>query len=318
MARRKDVFHSKVLQKLYPPPPKEETSHIPQCFTDSSTKKTHEKRKVKQQSGANQSRRMYTVLPPPPGFDLHSQESATPFGTQSRNSAEDPVEDIVYEATEDAHDEEEDEEQIGRKRKRRKRKAANHPHSEKDTPLSTVHGQTAGVEGGESLISKNKKRKLKKKRHKEKLLSMGLMPRANALEFTYQKDVQGHEEQVEEEQEEDGKSAAEVTDFLRRTLEMCKSDSKASHLSAPLDDLLQSIVSRSRPERVLGLLHSLKAFVQGNERDKLEEALKELHNNCDLSAGETSAIISLFQYWITDILPLPADEKTRLSSTHHH
>lgn len=64
-------------------------------------------------------------------------------------------------------------------------------------------GQAPMDEGG-ARISKNKQRKLKKKRHKEKLLSMGLMPQATALEFTYRKD---------EEDDDSRGRAAEVSDL---------------------------------------------------------------------------------------------------------
>lgn len=67
-------------------------------------------------------------------------------------------------------------------------------------------------------MSKNKKRKLKKKRHKEKLRSMGLIPQAAALEFTYKKDGE------EEEEEDDERRATEVSDFLRTTMKLYASD----------------------------------------------------------------------------------------------
>lgn len=72
-------------------------------------------------------------------------------------------------------------------------------------------------------MSKNKKRKLKKKRHKEKLRSMGLIPQAAALEFTYKKDV---EEEEEDEEEDDERRATEVADFLRTTMKLYASDCK--------------------------------------------------------------------------------------------
>lgn len=119
-------------------------------------------------------------------------------------------------------DEEQEAEEQRRRRKRKKKKATVCQDSGNDeaTPGSesgTGQNQTAGDEGAER-ISRNKKRKLKKKRHKQKLLSMGLMPRAAALEFTYQKDG--------EEEEEDERRAAEVSDFLRTTMEMYLSDCK--------------------------------------------------------------------------------------------
>lgn len=120
-------------------------------------------------------------------------------------------------------DEEQEAEEQRRRRRKRKKKATVCQDSGNDeatlgSESGTGQNQTAGDEGAER-ISRNKKRKLKKKRHKQKLLSMGLMPRAAALEFTYQKDG-------EEEEEEDERRAAEVSDFLRTTMEMYLSDCK--------------------------------------------------------------------------------------------
>lgn len=95
---------------------------------------------------------------------------------------------------------------------------------------SAGQGGTPADEGGER-ISRNKKRKLKKKRHKEKLLSRGLIPRAAALEFTYIKDVE----------QEDGneRRAAEVSDFLRTTMKSYMSDCKCQEWQClPLSDRL--------------------------------------------------------------------------------
>lgn len=126
----------------------------------------------------------------------------------------------VHESDEELdHDKEEE----TRKRRRRRKRVSN-PHQccGKDT-AAPESGPSAGRSGtpaderGER-ISMNKKRKLKKKRHKERLLAMGLMPRAAALEFTYKKDVE----------REDGnkRQAAEVSDFLRTTMKSYISDCK--------------------------------------------------------------------------------------------
>lgn len=130
-----------------------------------------------------------------------------------------------HESDEVLDEEQEAEEQRRRRRRKRKKKGTicQDCGNDEATPGSesgTGQSQTAVDEGAER-ISRNKKRKLKKKRHKQKLLSMGLMPRAAALEFTYQKD--GEEE---EGQKEDERRAAEVSDFLRTTMEMYLSDCK--------------------------------------------------------------------------------------------
>lgn len=53
---------------------------------------------------------------------------------------------------------------------------------------------------------------------------MGMMPRATALEFTYKKEVE--EAEKEKEVEDNETRAAEVSDFLRTTMEIYKSDCK--------------------------------------------------------------------------------------------
>ncbi|XP_040916816.1 glutamate-rich protein 1 isoform X2 [Toxotes jaculatrix] len=269
------------------------------------------------QSAANPQRRMYTVLPPPADYKTHSEKSVTLPQLESINSAEDPAEESDRESNEEL-DQDKDQDKQTRKRRRRKRKPALDQDSGKDgaapgSESSAGQSQTA-VDGGAEHISRNKRRKLKKKRHKEKLLSMGVMHRATALEFTYQKDG-------EEEEEDNERRAAEVSDFLRTTLEIYMSDSslcvdKLPLLSGAVDDLLSHISSGCKPNPVLKQLYSLKAFVQQRETDKVEKALKELDSSSCMSAEETTAVVSLFQYWITDILPMQGDKKTGLSTPH--
>ncbi|XP_018553330.1 glutamate-rich protein 1 [Lates calcarifer] len=325
----KKYFSQKYSRGFTPQLPNWRKEPSPPCIVDALAKKTFVKRKVSQndtaagdagqtQSAANPHRRMYTVLPPPADYKTHSKKSITLPQLESINSPEDPAVESVHESNEEL-DQDKEQEEHKRKRRRRKRKLTLQQDSGQDgsgpgSEHSTGQSQTAVDEGGER-ISRNKKRKLKKKRHKERLLSMGVMPRAAALEFTYQKDGE------EEEEEDNERRAAEVSDFLRTTLEIYMSDSslradKLPLLSGTVDDLLSHISSRCQPNPVLKQLHSLKAFVQQKATDKLEKALRELDNNSPMSAEGTAAVVSLFQYWITDILPMQGDKKTGLSATH--
>ncbi|XP_029349581.1 glutamate-rich protein 1 [Echeneis naucrates] len=328
MTHRKEVFQSKVLQRLYPTAPKAEKEPSPPRIVEAPTKKTFEKRKsyegdtVGGDAGQTQSagilhRRIYTVLPPPADYKTCVEQSVTLSQLDSINSAEDPADKSIHKSNEEP-DQDKIREEQKRKKRRKKRKQTLHQDSgQSSTALGTEssigHGQMA-VDEGAGHISKNKKRKLKKKKHKEKLLSMGVMPRAAALEFTYQKDV------VEEEEDNETR-AAEVSDFLRTTLKIYMSDSSLHLEKRPLtpgavDDLLSHISSVCTPNCVLKQLYSLKAFVQHKETDKLEKALKELYNNSCVSEEEVAAVVSLFQYWITDILPMQRENITRVSKTH--
>lgn len=319
MSHRKEVFQSKVLQKLYPAAQKQEKEPIPSHIVEALAKKTYIKKELcgegsvsedagKTQSAAKLARRMYTVLPPPAGYKTDSEKCVTLHQLEGLNCADNPAEESVPD------EEPEQDKEDGQKRKRRKRKPALHTDSEKDgashvSESSTGQSQTPEDDGGES-ISRNKKRKLKKKRHKEKLISMGLVPRATALEFTYKR----------EEEEVDELALSEMSHFLRTTMEIYMSDSSSADklplLPQTLDDLLSGIASKQKPTSVLKQLCCLKTFVQQTKSSKLEKALEELQNTSSLSADESAAVVTLFRYWITDILPMQGDKKTSLSTVH--
>ncbi|KAM9842650.1 uncharacterized protein erich1 [Aulostomus maculatus] len=316
MTHRNEVFQSKVIQKLYPASPKSEKDPSPPCIPENVAQKKLVKRKAAKGdagmtgSAANLGRRLYTVLPPPADYNADSVKSVTLFQQDNINSAEDPAEVSVQECSD--QDEEAEEQKRRKRRRKRKMKRTSHGDSGENGTVAlreSSSGQSgAHVDEGRERISSNKKRKLKKKRHKEKLLSMGVRARASALEFTYQRDG-------------DERRAAEVSDFLRTTMDIYVSDSsmqaeKLAHLPETLDDLLSDISSRSRPTSLLEQLYSLKALVQQKETDGLAKALEELGSSTHMLAEEAAAVVSLFQYWITDILPMQGDKKTELSITH--
>ncbi|XP_074548824.1 uncharacterized protein erich1 [Halichoeres trimaculatus] len=328
MAHRKEIFQTKVLQKLYPSAPKPEKETRPPQTVEIPAKKLCVKRKASQedstatgdtkktQSSSNPDRRrLYTVLPPPADYKPHSEKSITLPLIESINSAEDPAEESSHDSDGGLDQDKEGKEQK-RRRRRKNRKPVPHQESGRDGAAPESESSTGQsltpVDEGEEHISRNKKRKLKKKRHKEKLRSLGLTPRAAALEFTYQKD--GTEEQEEEDIE---RRAAEVAEFLRTTTEIYLSDSSSREdklaLSEAVNNLLGNIASTDKPASVLKPLYSLKVLVQQKEADKLEKALEEFQNTSFLSEEETTAVVSLFQYWITDILTMQG-EKTVSSS----
>uniref|UniRef100_G3NUF8 Glutamate rich 1 n=1 Tax=Gasterosteus aculeatus aculeatus TaxID=481459 RepID=G3NUF8_GASAC len=331
MARREEVFQSKVFQKLYPAPPKREKELSPPGTVDALSRKTHVKGKASQREtatgdfsltfgdagrkpiAANPGRRMYTVLPPPTDHKTDSEKSVTLPQLESVNSADDPADRITdRDSDEEPVQDKEEEEEPKRRRKRRKRKPDRHQDSGKDGAAGVSESgpgrsRAPEDEGGENM-SRNKKRKLKKKRHKEKLLAMGLMPRAAALEFTYRK-------AEEEEEEEDNETrAAEVSDFLRTTMETYMSDPSLRSDQRPLlcgtvNNLLSRVAGGCCPPSALQQLYALKALVQRRQPHNLEKALVELLGTSPLPSGETAAVVSLFRYWIAHVLPMQGDEE---------
>ncbi|XP_035598485.1 glutamate-rich protein 1 [Oncorhynchus keta] len=325
MAHRKEVFQSKVLQRLYPLPPKlekEPSSSPPEFVLDKSS--------VKQKIGLEEctitgdggiipsstqpGRRMYTVIAPPAEYKTGAEGSVTLSQPAYINTVQDP-------ADENAH-ESEGEGERQRVRRRRKRKGKTAPgggtvtgQATDSNPEDPTMAPTPTEEKGEWL-SKNKRRKLKKKRHKEKLLSLGLMPRSAALEFTYQRKGNGEEEDEEMRQ----RRAADVMDFLRTTQEIYVSDRSLPagrlHVSSGVvEGLLTSLSNGTFPPPVLAQLHSLKSLVQQQDTERLAKALQELQNSSTMSPSEATAVVSLFQYWITDILPLQRPEDRPTNNT---
>ncbi|ROJ78860.1 hypothetical protein DPX16_15385 [Anabarilius grahami] len=119
-----------------------------------------------------------------------------------------------------------DDHEIHKRKRRRKKKVSLIATARVSTPPAegAVQGQTYAVhasnegQAGSSLsterLSKNRKRKMKKKRHKEKLVALGLVPHVRAVEFTYAQSGHGNLE--------------EVLDLLRTTQEIYLSDHKSS------------------------------------------------------------------------------------------
>ncbi|KAM8917570.1 CD109 antigen [Spinachia spinachia] len=319
------VFQSKVFQKLYLAPPKPEKEPSPPSIVRALSRKTHVKRKAserdtsdgdagRKRSAADPGKRMYTVLPPPADHKTDSEKSVTLQRSESINSAADPPEGSVRDGDEEpGQDKEEEEPQ--RRRKRRKRKPALRQGCARDGAAGVSEsgpGQSRAPEDevGENM-SRNKRRKLKKKRHREKLLAMGLMPRAAALEFTYRKE--------EEEEEEDNETRdAEVSRFLRTTMEIYMSDPSLRSDLRPLlggavNNLLSRVAEGCHPPGALRQLSALKALAQRRQADELEKALVELVGTSPLSSEETDAVVSLFRYWIAHVLPPQVDEKASSS-----
>lgn len=128
-------------------------------------------------------------------------------------------------------DEQNEAEQQSSRRRRKRKKASLQEPGKNESPLTeSSTGQSQVTEDAGERISKNKKRKLKKKMRKEKLMSMGLVPKAAPLEFTYNKE--------KEEDSDNERRADELLEFLKTTTEIYMSDCKCQlFVLAFLDNL---------------------------------------------------------------------------------
>lgn len=122
-----------------------------------------------------------------------------------------------------------DDGRASKKRKRRRQRTAatlsggNPPTTAADDKKpEDAEARNKGDAAGSGRLSKNKRRKMKKKRHKEKLHALGLVPRSTALEFTYKRS----EKEEEEDDEDEKKKVEEVLDFLQSTRDLCLSERK--------------------------------------------------------------------------------------------
>ncbi|XP_026882901.2 glutamate-rich protein 1 isoform X2 [Electrophorus electricus] len=166
------------------------------------------------------------------------------------------------------------------------------------------------VESGQpEPLSRNRKRKMKKKRRKAKLLSSGSAPRPRALEFTYEED-EGERGDEDSRQDLDG-----VLDFLQTTWDLYLSDrSRASSLPALPSNVAESLFARmsdrTSPPAGLRSFRGLGALLGRGDAGQLRVALQEFSRTSPLPADETLVVCTLFQYWITEVLPMQKDSDT--------
>ncbi|KAJ8291202.1 hypothetical protein GJAV_G00022560 [Gymnothorax javanicus] len=313
MANRRDVFQEKLMRRLYPVLPKPEKSPAASNDSGAVPEKTCAKLKtVREKVTAGDAggsmpaqRRLYTALPPPEDYrpaDGGSAALSEPEGTSNEGvPAGETQRESSPEPSDGAH--------RRRRRKRRRRAAA----EAEPRDLGGAGEDQGRTDNGDSNVSRNKRRKEKKKRRKERLFSLGLIPSAGAVEFTYQPGLA--EDEVEDETERQRKTL-ELQDFIQTTWETCCSDNGASECARVTAAVMQGMTARlgpgsgpgSDPLPDLPRLLRLRALVLQRDADGLKGALEEFWRESAMDPAETSAICSLFRYWLTEILPLQRDQ----------
>nr|XP_012314111.1 glutamate-rich protein 1 isoform X2 [Aotus nancymaae] len=189
-AHRKHVFVEKVLQRLFPNVPSGQEKEEPQTLAIQTLPKKVTSEKVRQKpvrpltdagSETPTARRLYTAPGPPEGYIPSWPEPSScrsPKKVSSGDDTEDP----------DPHDQP----KRRRIRKHKSRKNFKNPNNvlveqvelEKQQHLSQEKSQQQYTDG--PTISKNKKRKLKKKQQIKRKKAVGLVTKAAGINFMYQ------------------------------------------------------------------------------------------------------------------------------------
>ncbi|XP_038627584.1 glutamate-rich protein 1 [Tachyglossus aculeatus] len=303
------VFIAKVLKRLFPPDVGSSSINVPsdppQTSVENPTSKSKQEPEKPPPSTEGDGeippcRRFYTASPPPEGYVADPLECANFEKSENSGSSEDPEED----------------DPSGQPKRRRTRKkkprsrvlnpsvaGGEQTEFEKHGNLTRDKSQSQHTDG--PRISRNKKRKLKKKRQKERKRAAGLLTKATGVDFMYQPEERGSEEDFEDTDE----MADGILDFLQATQEIYFSDRKSacadwSVCSETLQKVLKRLESHCMPSPDVTLLHQMKSLVLLRDTERLTSALDQFQEHCLMPPHESKVISTLFHYWMTEILPV--------------
>ncbi|XP_048792864.1 glutamate-rich protein 1 isoform X1 [Lagopus muta] len=245
-------------------------------------------------------RRVYTVSPPPEGYVAAIPDTDnTTVSENSQGSAD---------STEEEHEVQTKRKRIRRKKLKNSLQDSNDLHGEQvESGMREILVQdNLHLQQIDSFkISKNKRRKMKKKRQKEKMRAAGLLTKTTGVDFTYQPDKSNREGAAD--LKDTDEKADSILDFLQATQQIYFADNKSkctdSTVNSAAQGLLQCLESRNISSSDLTLLHQMKSLILLQDIDRLKDALKQFQEHSVMPPDHTKFIITLFHYWITDILP---------------
>ncbi|KAL1773028.1 hypothetical protein HispidOSU_014712 [Sigmodon hispidus] len=316
---RKHVFTEKVLKRLFPvsigqdkrTPQTPALETPPKNVTPEAVQPTHAQRLTDGDVKIQPERRLYTVSLPPPGYTPTLPEPASCADSENASSGGDAEEP-------DLHDQP--------KRKRiRKRKSKKNIKSFSDAVL-----KQAGLETQAGLLqettnpqcaytptmSKNKRKKLKKKLQLRRKREAGLVPKAVGVTFMYQPESSS-EGDVEDQRGSDptqedielaSTKADAVLSFLKSTQEIYFYDDTSKDIDPAVcietaEELLHLLESRSMSPSDVLILDHMKTLLLLQDTERLQSALKMFPEHCLMPPDHARIITAFFNYWITHILP---------------
>ncbi|KAM8953064.1 glutamate-rich protein 1 [Pelodytes ibericus] len=307
---REQVFVSKVLTRLYP----EDIS----CSSNLQVSSLISKNKTTD----NTTQEDETIVQAP--AECSQGAEACPPGSQKVYTVSLPPEDYLPSCQNDlkhsnseSSGNDDDTEAVPRAHRRRRKKKRveivpqSVPKNDNRMPQTIPHLQIPD----HVPINKNKKRKLQRKRQKERLKAAGLWKKDGSGDLMYpteeleeeKKDL-NHPNDASDEEELQKKSH-DLLDFLEATHEIYFTDSKSRCANDTLSaetilEILSQLKTGEIPSSDITILHHLKTLVLLQDIERLKDSLGSFKEHSSLSIDHKMALSSLFDYWITDILPM--------------
>ncbi|XP_015263790.1 PREDICTED: glutamate-rich protein 1 [Gekko japonicus] len=244
-------------------------------------------------------RKMYTVTPPPEDYVQEANSEVKYENSESNDDSD-------CDASEENYQGQPRKKRIRRKKQKNVLQNTDNSHegqvecrkhenpTEDNLQLEHTDGQA---------LSRNKKRKMKKKRQKARMRAVGLPTKPTGMDFTYKP-----EREEGTNLEDVNKKTDDVLDFLQATQEIYFSD-KRSKCEAPsmnsesVYEILQHLQSHRMAVSDVTLLHQMKSLVLLQDVERIKGAIEEFQIHSAMPPDDAKAISLLFLYWITDILP---------------
>lgn len=327
------MFVEKVLKRLFPNVSNDQDNGTPQTLTleipsQNVTSETTQQKHIPHFTDSDlkiqPECRLYTVSLPPEGYIPSFPEPASCTNSENASSGgdtEDP----------DLHDKP----KRRRIRKHRSKKRVKNPNdviekAELEKQQSLLQEKLYPLHTDGPMMSKNKKRKLKKKLQLRRKKAAGFLTKAFDVSFLYhpeessseQEDMEGVAgEEAEDPQEEctlthttqeDIELAHSKTDsilnFLKSTQEIyfydgISKDSDSTVCVEAAEELLHLLESDSMPPSDVLILDHMKMLLFLQDIKRLKSALKIFPEHCMMLSEHAKVISAFFNYWITHILP---------------
>ncbi|XP_051038026.1 glutamate-rich protein 1 [Phodopus roborovskii] len=327
-ALRKHVFTEKVLKRLFPNVSSGQDKGTPQTpaletppenVTPEAVGHKHCHRLADGDIKIQPERRLYTVSLPPPGYVPSLPEPtscANPGSASSGGDTEEP----------DLHDQ-------PKRRRIRRHKSKKNVKTLNDAVIKQAEPETQPglshekMHAGAPTMSKNKRKKLKKKLQLKRRKAAGSVAKPFGLSFMYQPessseadagDVSGGEAEddqacsvtdiTQDDTELANSKADSVLSFLKSTQEIYFYDDTSEGFDPAVcietsKELLHLLESRHMPPSDVLILDHMKTLLLMQDTERLQSALRMFPEHCAMPPDHARVISAFFNYWIIHILP---------------